>query len=188
MSRVGKAPVIVPKGVQVELTKEEIVIKGKLGELRAVLTTDVKVTYEEGDSSGEGDAALARVLVNPANDSKQSRAMWGTIRNIVRNMVAGVSEGYNVRLEIKGVGFRAALDGKLLTLNLGFSHEIKYAIPAGITIQCEKPTLIVISGANKQLVGQIAGEIIKFRPVEPYKGKGVFIEGSRIRRKEGKKK
>ena len=103
-------------------------------------------------------------------------------------MVEGVSNGFSIRLEINGVGYRSATDGKILTLILGFSHEIKYAIPAGITIKCEKPTLLVISGADKQKVGQVAGEIIKFRPVEPYKGKGVYIEGSYIRRKEGKKK
>lgn len=183
MSRVGKSPVAVPKDVQVNLTEGQITVKGKLGELKAQLTKDVKVTYKgaEGENS-------ALVSVEPANESKTSRAMWGTVRNIVNNMVKGVSEGFTIRLEMTGVGYRAAADGNLITLTLGYSHEIKYALPAGVAVKCEKPTLIVLSGADKQLVGQIAGELMKFRPVEPYKGKGIYIEGSYIRRKEGKKK
>lgn len=185
MSRVGKLPVAVPKNVQVELTGEEVVIKGKLGELRTRLTSDVKVTYTKAQSGEpEGD----EILVEQVGESKFARAMWGTVRCNINNMVRGVTEGFTTRLEIFGVGFRAAADAKILTLALGYSHEIKYAIPQGITIKCEKPTLVVISGADKQLVGQVAGEIIKYRPVEPYKGKGVFKEGSYVRRKEGKKK
>ena len=114
--------------------------------------------------------------------------MWGTMRSLIANMVQGVSEGFSTRIEVKGVGYRAMVKGKFLVLSLGFSHDIYYAIPEGIEIACEKQTLIIISGASKQLVGQVAGELIAFRPVEPYKGKGVFIEGSYIRRKEGKKK
>lgn len=184
MSRVGKLPVTLPKDVQVDLTDKEIVVKGKLGELRTQILPDVLVSREKS----EGEVSSDIIKITPANDDKKSRSMWGTMRSLVSNMVEGVSEGFNVRLEVKGVGFRAAIKGKLLVLSLGFSHDIYYAIPEGITIKCEKPTLIVISGANKQLVGQVSGEIIAFRPVEPYKGKGVFIEGSYIRRKEGKKK
>lgn len=187
MSRVGKSPVAIPKDVQVELKESEIVIKGKLGELKSPISGDVKVVYNKASDNSDEDSGDF-IQVDPANDSQKSRAMWGTTRNIINNMVKGVSEGFDVRLEINGVGFRASADNKILTLSLGFSHDIKYAIPNGITIKCEKPTLVVISGANKQKVGQIAGEIIKYRPVEPYKGKGVYIEGSYIRRKEGKKK
>jgi large subunit ribosomal protein L6 len=177
MSRVGKSPVVVPKDVQVTLSPTEITVKGKLGELKAVLTKDVTVAYNDD-----------KIQVQPANDTTQARAMWGTTRNNINNMVKGVSEGYTVKLEINGVGFKAATDGKVITLSLGFSHEIKYALPATVKVVCEKPTLISISGADKQLVGQIAGELKKFRPVEPYKGKGVYTEGTKVRRKEGKKK
>lgn len=177
MSRVGKLPVALPDGVQVELGQEEIVIKGKLGELKASLNPLVEVKKEDN-----------QITVAPANDTKSARSMWGTFRSIISNMVQGVSEGYTIRLEINGVGYRSAVDGKFLTMSLGYSHDIKYAIPANIDIKCEKPTLVVISGASKQLVGQVAGELMALRPVEPYKGKGVYIEGSYIRRKEGKKK
>ncbi|MCE3232117.1 MAG: ribosomal protein [Rickettsiaceae bacterium] len=177
MSRVGKSPVVVPKDVQVTLSSNEITIKGKLGELKAVISDEVTVTYSED-----------KIQVQPANDTTFARAMWGTVRNNINNMVKGVSEGYTVELEIFGVGFKAATDGKMITLSLGFSHEIKYALPTGIKVVCEKPTSIAISGTDKQLVGQIAGELIKYRPVEPYKGKGVFKKGTFIRRKEGKKK
>lgn len=179
MSRVGKLPVAIPEGVNVELTDDNITIKGKLGELNFPLAAEVVVTYE---------AAEKVVVIKPANDTKRSRALWGTVRSVISNMVQGVSEGFTTRLEINGVGFRAQADNKFLTLNLGYSHEIKYAIPEGIGIKCVKPTLLEITGSNKQLVGQIAGEIIKLRPVEPYKGKGVYKEGAYIRRKEGKKK
>ncbi len=177
MSRVGKLPISIPSGVQVELGDKEIVIKGKLGELKTALNPLVTVSQEE-----------QALTVKPANDSKDARSMWGTLRNVINNMVVGVSEGFTIRLEINGVGYRASADQKIITLSLGYSHDIKYAIPAGISVKCEKPTLIVLSGANKQLVGQVAGELMSLRPVEPYKGKGVYIEGSYIRRKEGKKK
>lgn len=177
MSRVGKLPVDVPQGVQVNLTEKEIVINGKLGELKSFLVPGVKIVYDSN-----------KIEVSPANESKESRALWGTYRNIIKNMVKGVSDGFEVRLELNGVGYRAATDSKIINLVLGFSHEIRYALPQGVSAKCEKPTLIVLSGASKQLVGQVAGELMKFRPAEPYKGKGVYKEGSYIRRKEGKKK
>jgi len=177
MSRVGKLPVEIPQDVQVNLTEKEITIKGKLGELNFPLVSDVKVVH--GDN---------QVKVTPANDSKEARALWGTYRNTIGNMVKGVSTGFEIRIEINGVGYRAATDGKIINLVLGFSHEIRYALPSSISAKCEKPTLLIISGINKQLVGQVAGELMKLRPAEPYKGKGVYIEGSYIRRKEGKKK
>jgi large subunit ribosomal protein L6 len=177
MSRVGKLPVEIPQGVQVSLTEKEIIIKGKLGELRASVVDGVRISYSEN-----------KVTVTPANDTKESRSLWGTYRNNIQNMVKGVSDGFEVRLEMNGVGYRSATDGKIINLVLGFSHEIRYAVPSGISVKCEKTTLIVISGPNKQLVGQVAGELMKLRPAEPYKGKGVYKEGSYIRRKEGKKK
>lgn len=179
MSRVGKNPVALPKDVQVDLKKEEIVIKGKLGELSLSLTENVKVSVESDKN---------QVVVEPVNDTTKSRAMWGTTRNNINNMVKGVSEGYSIRLEMNGVGYRSAIQGNLLTLIVGYSHEIKYALPANVTAKCEKPTLIVLSSSDKQKVGQVAGELMKFRPAEPYKGKGIYIEGTKIRRKEGKKK
>lgn len=177
MSRVGKLPVAVPEGVTVDVQLDTVTIKGKLGELVTRYTKDVSVQFTDG-----------QIAVQPANDSKRCRAMWGTVRSLINNMVHGVTSGFETRLEINGVGFRAQLKGKLLVMSLGYSHDIIYAVPEGITIKCEKPTLLVINGIDKQLVGQVVGELTKLRKVEPYKGKGVYIEGSYIRRKEGKKK
>lgn len=177
MSRVGKLPVDVPQGVQVVVTDKSISVKGKLGELQAAIVDGVKIVFSNN-----------QVVVSPANDSKQAIALWGTYRSNIKSMVKGVSEGFETRLEMNGVGYRSSCDGKIISLVLGFSHEIRYALPEGITVKCEKPTLMVIFGASKQLVGQVAGELMKLRPAEPYKGKGVFKEGSFIRRKEGKKK
>lgn len=177
MSRVGKLPVAVPEGVQVNVEGNRIVVKGKLGELTARYPSEVTVALNDGN-----------VDVAPANDSKFARSAWGTIRSIVSNMVKGVCEGYEQRLEVNGVGYRCSLDGRILTLSLGYSHDIKYAIPEGVEIKCEKQTKLIVSGADKQRVGQVCGELIKLRPVEPYKGKGVYKEGAYIRRKEGKKK
>lgn len=177
MSRVGKLPITIPSGVSVNLTTDSVTVKGKLGELTAQLNENVNVSVTDGT-----------VSVQPANDTKTAKAMWGTIRNNINNMVEGVSKGFEIRLVINGVGYRAAADNKFLTLSLGFSHEIKYAIPKNVSIKAEKPTLLVISGADVRLIGQIAGELMNLRPVEPYKGKGIYKEGSYVRRKEGKKK
>lgn len=177
MSRVGKLPVTVPDKIKVDINGQEITLKGPKGELKTVINSDAKISFTDG-----------HVVVAPANDSKNARAMWGTARALINNMVKGVSEGFSIRIEIIGVGFRAAIDKGMLTMSLGYSHEIKYVIPAGIEIKAEKPTLIVISGADKQLVGQVAAELHRLRRVDPYKGKGVLYEGKKIRRKEGKKK
>lgn len=177
MSRIGKLPITIPEGVNASVTDGAVIIKGKKGELTSAFTSDVKVELQDNILS-----------VQPANETQKSRAMWGTIRSILENMVTGVSEGFIVRLEINGVGYRAALKGNILTLMLGYSHDIKYAVPKDIEVKCEKPTLLVISGADKQKVGQVAAEIMNMRPFEPYKGKGVFKEGKPGRRKEGKKK
>jgi len=177
MSRVGKLPVVIPDKVKVELKGQEITVKGAKGELKTTINSDAKITFTDG-----------KVHVEAANDTQRARAMWGTARALISNMVKGVSQGFSIRIEIIGVGFRAAVDKGMLTMSLGYSHEIKYMIPAGIEIKAEKPTLIVISGADKQLVGQVAAELHRLRRVDPYKGKGVLYEGKAIRRKEGKKK
>ena len=177
MSRVGKNPVAVPSGVDVKIDGVIVTAKGKLGELSFRATEDVEITSEEG-----------QVWVKPRNDSKRARAMWGTARARISNLVQGVSEGFTRNLEINGVGYRAAVQGQSLNLQLGFSHDVAYPIPEGIDIKCEKPTAITVSGADKQKVGQVAAEIRGFRPPEPYKGKGVKYAEEVILRKEGKKK
>jgi large subunit ribosomal protein L6 len=177
MSRVGKNPVAVPSGVTLQIVGREVKAKGKLGELSVALNDLVQVGLEDG-----------RFWVKPANDSKQARMMWGTTRNLVRNLVTGVSQGYKKTLEINGVGYRAAVQGNTLQLQLGFSHDVMYPIPSDVAIKCEKPTTITVSGASKQRVGQVAAEIRAFRKPEPYKGKGIKYENEHIVRKEGKKK
>ena len=177
MSRVGKHPVEVPSGVEVAISGRTVTAKGKLGQLAYESTDDISVALEEG-----------KVVVRPVSESKRSRAMWGTARSRIQSMVTGVSEGFAKRLEINGVGYRAAVQGSNLNLQLGYSHEINYAIPEGIEIKCERPTRIAISGADKQQVGQVAAEIRAFRKPEPYKGKGIKYDDEIILRKEGKKK
>ena len=177
MSRVGKNPIEVPSGVEVAIKGRQISAKGKLGMLEYEATEDVEVSQDDG-----------KVWVKPANDGKRARAMWGTVRSRIQNMVTGVSEGFTRNLEINGVGYRAAVQGQSLNLQLGFSHDVAYPIPEGIDIKCEKPTAITVSGADKQKVGQVAAEIRGFRPPEPYKGKGVKYAEEVILRKEGKKK
>jgi large subunit ribosomal protein L6 len=177
MSRVGKNPVAVPSGVTISLGDGKIKAKGKLGELAMSLSREVEVKLEDN-----------KVWVKPLSESKQARMMWGTTRNLVRSMLTGVSQGYSKSLDISGVGYRAAVQGKTLQLQLGYSHDVNYPIPSDIQIKCEKPTSILVSGADKQRVGQIAAEIRSFRKPEPYKGKGIMYQGEKIVRKEGKKK
>ncbi len=177
MSRLGKLPVAFPSSVSVNVTDTRIVVKGAKAELSTVVTGDVEVTVTNGE-----------VWVKPANDSKRARTMWGTVRSNVNNLVKGVTEGFTRQLEINGVGYRSNVVGNVLTLALGYSHEIKYVVPAGITVVCEKPTLITITGADKQKVGQVCAEIRALRKPEPYKGKGVRYVGEYVRMKEGKKK
>jgi large subunit ribosomal protein L6 len=177
MSRVGKNPVTIPSGVTVEVRAGTVHAKGKLGALALAVPDIVETGVEDG-----------HFWVKPANDTKQARLMWGTVRNTVRNMVKGVSEGYSKALEINGVGYRALVQGKNLQLQLGYSHDIIFPIPADVQIKCERPTAITISGADKQRVGQVAAEIRAFRPPEPYKGKGIKYADETILRKEGKKK
>jgi large subunit ribosomal protein L6 len=177
MSRVGKYPVAIPDGVSVEVANDTVTAKGKLGQLSAAITADVELTVEGN-----------LITVKPTKDTKKARALWGTTRALVNNLVTGVSSGFTVNLEINGVGYRAAVEGKDLVLSLGFSHPVRYPIPEGINMKCERPTAIEISGADKQRVGQIASEIRAFRPPEPFKGKGVKYATETILRKEGKKK
>ena len=177
MSRVGKNPVEVPSGVEVAVKGSIVSAKGKMGTLEYVATKDVQLTLEDG-----------KIVVKPLNNSKRARSMWGTARSRVQSIVTGVAEGFKKDLAINGVGYRAAVQGSDLVLQLGYSHDVIYPIPTGIEIKCEKPTAITISGADKQQVGQVAAEIRGFRKPEPYKGKGIKYDGEIIRRKEGKKK
>jgi large subunit ribosomal protein L6 len=177
MSRVGKYPVELPAGVSVAVVNGVLTAKGKLGELTMPLA-------EEVNAAVEGN----KVVLSPRDGERRARTLWGTTRSIVASMVKGVSQGYAKSLEINGTGFRAAVQGKDLVLNLGYSHEVRYPVPAGIKITCEKPTSIKVEGIDKQRVGQVAAEIRAFRGPEPYKGKGVKYETETILRKEGKKK
>ena len=178
MSRIGKHPVTVPQGVTVTVDGNTVRAKGKLGELESALPPEVTVALEDG-----------RVVVKPRDaEDRRGRAMWGLSRTLVQNMVTGVAQGFTRRLEISGVGYRAAVDGKILNLQLGYSHDIKFAIPDDVKIVCEKPTTIKISGADRQRVGQVAAVIRGYRKPEPYKGKGIKYSDEKILRKEGKKK
>ncbi len=177
MSRVGNNAVQVPSGVDLKIEGVLVTAKGKQGELSFAATEDVVISREED-----------QVWVKPVDESKRSRAMWGTARSRIQNLVTGVSEGFTKSLEITGVGYRASVQGNTLNLQLGFSHDVNYPIPQGIKVVCEKPTSIAITGADKQKVGQMAAEIRAMRPPEPYKGKGVRYADEQILRKEGKKK
>jgi large subunit ribosomal protein L6 len=177
MSRIGKKPVPVPAGVTATVNGQTVTAKGPKGELVFVVNNEVIVKLEENS-----------VAVTPANDSKDARAKWGMSRTMVENIFKGVKDGYEKKLEINGVGYRAALQGKNLQLQLGFSHDVVYQPPEGITIVVPKPTEITVIGIDKQVVGQVAAEIREYRGPEPYKGKGVKYAGERIVRKEGKKK
>ena len=177
MSRIGKNPVQIPQGVEVQLSGQTLTAKGRLGTLSLAVSPEVTAKIADG-----------AVTVTPNDESKRARALWGTTRALVNNMVTGVGTGFTSNLEINGVGYRAAVQGNTLNLQLGYSHDIAYPIPNDVKIACERPTAIAITGADRQRVGQIAAEIRAFRPPEPYKGKGVKYAEETIRRKEGKKK
>ena len=177
MSRIGKKPVPVPSGVTAAVEGQLVKIKGSKGELSFNVPEDVSVALENGEIS-----------VQPRSQSKRARALWGTSRARVANLVTGVTNGFEKKLEINGVGYKAAVNGKVLKLSLGYSHDIDYDIPAGVAIVTPKPTEIVVTGIDKQVVGQTAAEIRDYRGPEPYKGKGVKYAGEFIFRKEGKKK
>ena len=177
MSRVGKYPVEIPAGVQVAINANVLSAKGKLGELKMVLTDNVETTIEDN-----------KVKVAPKGPTTQARMMWGTTRANIANLLHGVSIGYTKTMEITGTGYRAAVNGGNLVINLGFSHDVVYPVPPGITITTPKATTIAVAGMDKRQVGQVAAEIRGWRPPEPYKGKGVRYDNEVIRRKEGKKK
>ena len=177
MSRIGKKPVAVPQGVTANVSGQSVTGKGAKGELKFVVNDEVLVKLDNGEIS-----------VQPRDESKDARSKWGMSRTQIVNILEGVQNGFERRLEITGVGYRAAMQGKNLQLALGFSHDVVYETPQGITIAVPKPTEIVVSGIDKQQVGQVAAEIRKYRGPEPYKGKGVRYAGEKIVRKEGKKK
>ncbi|ANG96031.1 MULTISPECIES: 50S ribosomal protein L6 [Brucella] len=177
MSRIGKKPVPVPAGVTASVEGQTVKAKGAKGELSFVVHDEVLVKLEDG-----------AVSVDPRDQSKEARSKWGMSRSMIVNIFEGVEKGFEKKLEISGVGYRAAMQGKNVQLSLGFSHEVVYDVPAGITVAVPKPTEIVVTGIDKQQVGQVAAEIREYRGPEPYKGKGVKYAGEKIVRKEGKKK
>ena len=177
MSRVGKNPVPIPDGVEVSIDGAAVNVSGKLGSLAATIAPEVSAVLDNG-----------QVSVTPVGESKRARQMWGLTRSVINNMVVGVSQGFHRDLQIEGVGYRAAVEGRTLTLDLGYSHRVRYPIPDGIEITCERPTAIRVAGTDRQAVGQVAAEIRAFRKPEPYKGKGIRYVGEYVRRKEGKKK
>jgi large subunit ribosomal protein L6 len=177
MSRIGKKAVAIPSGVTASVDGQTVKMKGPKGALELVLPAEVTAKLEKGS-----------IKVDPRNETKRARSMWGTSRTLVSNLVTGVTKGFERKLEITGVGYRAALQGKNLQIALGYSHDVVYPIPNGIAIATPKPTEVVITGIDRQQVGQVAAEIRGFRKPEPYKGKGVKYAGEYIFRKEGKKK
>jgi large subunit ribosomal protein L6 len=177
MSRIGKKPVAVPAGVTARVEGQKVAVKGAKGELSFSVPEDCDVAL-----------GATGVAVSPRSDTKRARAMWGMSRSMIANLVTGVSKGFERKLEITGVGYKAAVAGKKLQLSLGYSHDISFPIPDGIAIVATKPTELAISGIDKRAVGQVAAEIRSLRPPEPYKGKGVKYAGEKVRRKEGKKK
>ena len=177
MSRIGKKPVPVPSGVTASVEGQEVRVKGPKGQLSAVLVDEVLAKLEDG-----------AISVTPRAMTKRGRSAWGMSRTVVSNLVEGVTGGFTRTLEITGVGYRAAIEGRNLKLALGYSHDVLYPIPEGIAIACPRPVEITITGIDKQQVGQVAAEIRRYRPPEPYKGKGIKYAGEHIFRKEGKKK
>ncbi len=177
MSRIGKQPVVIPDGVTATVEGQTVTAKGPKGELRYVVNDEVLVKMEDG-----------AIKVDPRDSSKDARSKWGLSRTMVSNIMSGVTDGFEKKLEINGVGYRAAMQGSDVQLSLGFSHEVIYKVPEGVSVACPKPTEIVVTGIDKQKVGQVAAEIRSYRPPEPYKGKGVKYADETIFRKEGKKK
>jgi large subunit ribosomal protein L6 len=177
MSRVGKTVIKVPSGVKVAVNKNEFEAQGKLGRMTYSIPDVIRVECQQDT-----------IVVHPNNEEQSTRCLWGTAQRNIANIVTGVDIGFKINLELSGVGYRAQVQGKTLILQLGYSHDINFPIPEGITIRCDKPTSIEVHGACKEVVGQVAAEIRKYRKPEPYKGKGVIREGEFVLRKEGKKK
>jgi large subunit ribosomal protein L6 len=177
MSRIGKKAVQIPAGVEAKLEDRKLTVKGPKGELDMTFVSEVDVKLESGE-----------IMVTPRGDGKRARSMWGMQRTMASNLVDGVTEGFSKTLELNGVGYRAQMQGRNVNLQLGFSHDILYEVAEGVEVQCPNQTTIIVSGINKQKVGQVAAEIREFRKPEPYKGKGVKYSDEYIFRKEGKKK
>ena len=177
MSRIGKKPVALPKGVSASISGQTVEVKGPKGTRKFTATDDVTVVLEDG-----------AVKVAPRGTSKRARQQWGMVRSQVENLVIGVTEGFKKELEIQGVGYRAAMAGNVLKLSLGFSHEVNFEVPAGVTVTAPKQTEITVEGIDQQLVGQVAANIRDWKRPEPYKGKGIRYKGEFVFRKEGKKK
>jgi large subunit ribosomal protein L6 len=177
MSRIGKKPIAIPSGVTVALDGQAVSVKGPKGQLAWTVTDEIEVKQENGE-----------ITFTPRSDTQRARAMWGLSRTLINNMVVGVTKGYEETLELVGVGYRAAMKGHALSMQLGFSHEVDIPPPTGVTFAVPRPVEIRIAGIDKQLVGETAARIRKIRPPEPYKGKGVRYGGEKVRRKEGKKK
>jgi large subunit ribosomal protein L6 len=177
MSRIGNKAIAIPAGITANIEGQTVKVKGPKGALQVVLHDDIAAKLEDG-----------RIVVDPRAETKRARSQWGTSRTLIANLIAGVTKGFERRLEINGVGYRAAVQGKNLQIALGYSHDIVYPIPEGIAIATPRPVEIVISGVDRQKVGQVAAEIRDYRPPEPYKGKGIKYAGERVFRKEGKKK
>lgn len=178
MSRIGKYPVVIPEGVNASVNGNVVNIKGKLGELNFTFDdSHINVEIKDG-----------KIVVTPHSESRTAKTLWGTTRAQINSLVKGVSQGYSKSIELIGVGYKARMDGKNIVMSLGFSHDVPFEAPKGITFACESPTVLKISGVDKQLVGQVAAEIRKYRKPEPYKGKGIRVDNEYVRRKEGKKK
>lgn len=175
MSRIGKKPIIIPSGIDAVIDGNTVKIKGPKGELSRSFPVGVSITKEDG-----------KLLVMPQNESKMARALWGTVRMHLANMVQGVSQGFEYKLQIEGIGYRAAVEGKDLVLNMGFTHPVKIVAEPGITFKVEK-NIIIVSGFDKELVSKVAAQIHRVRPPEPYKGKGIRYVGEKVRKKVGKK-
>jgi len=177
MSRIGKKPVALPKGVTAEIKGQTVEVKGPKGTRSFTATDDVTITLDEGS-----------VSVQPRDKTKRARQQWGMTRSMVANLVTGVTDGFKKELEIQGVGYRAQVQGNNLKLALGYSHDVNFEVPQGVTVTCPKVTEIIVEGIDQQLVGQVAANIREWRGPEPYKGKGIRYKGEYIFRKEGKKK
>jgi len=186
MSRIGKNPVEIPAGVELQIDGQTVKAKGSKGELTMAVHDEVAIKMDEV-ANDQGESRKVAVL-EPKNDSRFAKQIWPTMRTLVHNMIIGVNEGYSKDLEIKGVGFRANLQGTTLVMSLGFSHEVKFTVPDGIKLEVEDQTKIKVSGIDKQHVGQTAAKIRGFKPPEPYKGKGIRYTDEYVLRKEGKKK
>src|ERR671930_170018 len=187
MSRIGKKPIAIPDGVTVEVKPGLVSVKGPKGELVQAVSPEMRITQGEGPATNGGEDAAGALTVERPSDRGEHRALHGLTRSLIANMVQGVTEGFEKRLEIHGVGYRARLQGKALELNVGYSHPVSVSAPEGIEFEVPVPTQVVVRGIDKQLVGEIAARIRRSRPPEPYKGKGIRYAGEHVRRKVGKR-